>query len=81
MKASKWGGLSGARDSITKLEKLMEDPVQAQDSTLLAIAATIYTLEGNELEALKIVHNPNSLELYVIVIIIILYSICVLIIL
>jgi len=63
MKAFKLGDLSGVRSSISKLEQLMEDPVQAQDATLLTLAATIYLQEGNETEALKIVHNPSSLEL------------------
>jgi coatomer protein complex subunit epsilon len=45
------------------LENLLEDQATGNDPTLLAVAATINLHEGNEPEALKLLHNPSSLEL------------------
>ncbi len=54
--------------AIQEMEELLKDPMQAQDTNALVLAATMYSHEGNDSEVLRLVHNPNSLELYVIVV-------------
>jgi coatomer protein complex subunit epsilon len=52
-----------ATSVFKQLETLMEDPATGNDSTLLVVAATINLHEGNEAEALRLLHNPITLEL------------------
>jgi len=51
------------RVAIDGIEEILQDPVQAQDSTVLACAATIYLHEDNDSQVLKLVDSPGSLEL------------------
>lgn len=52
-----------AKVTFKQLESLLEDQATGNDPTLLAVAASINLHEGNEQEALKLVHNPSTLEL------------------
>lgn len=53
----------GKKRAIQEMEELLKDPMQAQDTNALVAAATMYSHEGNDSEVLRLVHNPNSLEL------------------
>lgn len=49
--------------AFKQLENLLEDQATGNDATLLVVASTINMHEGNESEALKLLHNPTTLEL------------------
>mmetsp|Transcript_1190 Transcript_1190/g.4102 ORF Transcript_1190/g.4102 Transcript_1190/m.4102 type:complete len:301 (-) Transcript_1190:98-1000(-) len=49
---------------ISQLEQWLDDPSRNANPTLLVIAATIYTHEGNPIAALKALHHASNLEMF-----------------
>ena len=48
---------------------MLVDPINGTNSTLLCVAATIYTLEGDFVSAIKCCRDPISLEMYSILVV------------
>lgn len=56
-------GEAGREGVLEQVAGWLADPASASNVTVLLVAATVYALEGNYVEALRICHNAASLEL------------------